>query len=140
MKYRPNYPARFGSLVEAKAWARDFFYWYNNEHRHSSLGLMTPATVHYGRAASLTAQRQVTLTAAYEAHPERFVKGPPQPPALPRPSGLTHRSQRSRMGNRSRRGGGYVGNWAVCGYPHIHGPLASDELLTNFRKKVSQIG
>lgn len=83
MKYRPDYPDCFDSLVEAQAWARDFFYWYNNEHRHSSLGLMTPATVHYGRAASLTARRQATLTSAYEAHPERFVKGPPQPPELP---------------------------------------------------------
>lgn len=83
MKYRPDYPARFGSLVDAQSWAREFFPWYNNEHRHSSLGLMTPATVHYGRAAALTAQRQATLHAAYEAHPERFVKGLPQPPALP---------------------------------------------------------
>lgn len=83
MKYRPDYPARFGSLVDAQSWAREFFPWYNNEHRHSSLGLMTPATVHYGRAAALTAQRQVTLCAAYEAHPERFVKGLPQPPTLP---------------------------------------------------------
>lgn len=83
MKYRPDYPARFGSLLDAQSWAREFFPWYNNEHRHSSLGLMTPATVHYGRAAALTAQRQVTLCAAYEAHPERFVKGLPQPLALP---------------------------------------------------------
>lgn len=83
MKYRPDYPARFDSLTDAQNWARDFFYWYNNEHRHSSLGLMTPATVHYGQAAALTAQRQLALRAAYEAHPERFVKGPPQPPELP---------------------------------------------------------
>lgn len=83
MKYRPDYPARFGSLADARTWARRFFHWYNNEHRHSSLGLMTPATVHYGQAIALTAQRQATLSVAYEAHPERFVKGPPQPPALP---------------------------------------------------------
>jgi putative transposase len=83
MKYRPDYPARFGSLADACTWARRFFHWYNNEHRHSSLGLMTPATVHYDQATALTAQRQATLSAAYEAHPERFVKGPPQPPTLP---------------------------------------------------------
>jgi len=83
MKYRPDYPARFGSLIDAQAWARRFFHWYNHEHRHSSLGLMTPAAVHYGQATALTAQRQVTLQAAYEAHPERFVKGLPQPPQLP---------------------------------------------------------
>ena len=83
MKYRPDYPARFGSLADAQSWAREFFPWYNNEHRHSSLGLMTPATVHYGQASALTVQRQVTLRTAYEAHPERFVKGLPQPPEPP---------------------------------------------------------
>jgi putative transposase len=83
MKYRPGYPERFGSLADARAWARHFFSWYNNEHRHSSLGLMTPATVHFGQAAALTRERQAILHAAYEAHPERFVKGPPQPPELP---------------------------------------------------------
>lgn len=75
MKYRPDYPDRFGSPEDARAWAHPFIYWYNNEHRHTGLGLMTPATVHYGLAAELTVQRQVTLQAAYEKHPERFVKG-----------------------------------------------------------------
>ena len=83
MKYRPDYPARFGSLADARSWARSFFDWYNNQHRHTSLGLMTPAAVHYGRAAELTVQRQVVLQTAYEKHPERFVKGLPTPPALP---------------------------------------------------------
>jgi putative transposase len=83
MKYRPDYPARFESVEAARQWARAFFHWYNNEHHHSGLGLMTPAAVHYGQAATLTAQRQVTLTTAYEAHPERFVKGLPKPPQVP---------------------------------------------------------
>lgn len=83
MKYRPNYPARFSSIEAARHWARDFFHWYNNEHHHSRLGLMTPAAVHYGQAPILTAQRQETLATAYEAHPERFVKGRPQPPRVP---------------------------------------------------------
>jgi len=83
MKYRPDYPARFNSIVEAGHWARDFFHWYNNEHHHSRLGLMTPAAIHYGQAATLTAQRQATLKSAYEAHPERFVKGLPKPPQVP---------------------------------------------------------
>jgi len=83
MKYRPDYPGRFENLAEAQAWAQTFFDWYNNHHRHSSLGLMTPATVHYGQAATLTSQRKVTLHAAYEQHPERFVKGLPKPPAVP---------------------------------------------------------
>ena len=75
MKYRPDYPDRFGGLVDSRAWTRPFFDWYNNEHRHSSLGLMTPAMVHYGRAAEVTVQRRAILKAAYETHPERFVKG-----------------------------------------------------------------
>lgn len=83
LKYRPDYLDRFESLDAARAWARAFFDWYNNHHRHSSLGLMTPATVHYGQAAELTIQRQVTLQAAYNAHPERFVNGVPRPPEVP---------------------------------------------------------
>jgi putative transposase len=83
MKYRPDYPDRFGSLEDARTWARPFFHWYNHEHRHTSLGLMTPATVHYGLADELTVQRQATLQAVYEKHPERFVKGLPTPPQLP---------------------------------------------------------
>lgn len=83
MKYRPNYPDRFGSLADARSWARPFLHWYNHEHRHTGLGLMTPATVHYGLADELTGQRQVTLQAAYEKYPERFVKGSPTPPKLP---------------------------------------------------------
>lgn len=82
MKYRPDYPDRFGSPQDARQWTHPFIYWYNNEHRHTSLGLMTPATVHYGLAAELTVQRQVTLQAAYEKHPERFVQGLPTPPKL----------------------------------------------------------
>jgi putative transposase len=83
MKYRPDYPARFDSIEAARHWARAFFHWYNNKHHHSGLGLMTPAAVHYGRAATLTAQRQATLKSAYAAHPERFVKGLPKPPQVP---------------------------------------------------------
>ena len=83
MKYRPDYPARFGSIEAARQWARDFFHWYNDEHHHSRLGLMTPATVHFGQATVLTAQRQNTLNVAYEDHPERFVKGLPKPPKVP---------------------------------------------------------
>lgn len=83
MKYRPDYPDRFGSLADARAWAHPFFDWYNNHHHHTALGLMTPAIVHLGRAESLTAKRQTVLAAAYAQHPERFVKGTPTPPALP---------------------------------------------------------
>ena len=83
LKYRPDYPQRFDDLKHARVWAASFFDWYNHQHRHSSLGLMTPATVHFGLADQLTAQRQQVLQAAYAAHPERFVKGMPMPPRVP---------------------------------------------------------
>lgn len=83
MKYRPDYPGRFASYDHAHAWATDFFDWYNNNHYHSALNLMTPATVHSGQAPWVRAQRQQILQNAYDAHPERFVKGPPQLPLLP---------------------------------------------------------
>jgi putative transposase len=83
MKYRADYPDRFGSIQDARAWARVFFHWYNHEHHHTGLGLMTPVTVHHGRALHVTEQRQEVLQAAYAAHPERFVRGIPKPPSLP---------------------------------------------------------
>jgi putative transposase len=83
MKYQPDYPERFGSVVDARTWAQTFFPWYNDEHHHSGIGFMTPAAMHYGAAVRLFADRQHTLSVAYAAHPERFVKGLPLPPALP---------------------------------------------------------
>ena len=83
LKYRPDYPDRFGSLEDARRWAQDFFRWYNFEHHHTGLGLMTPAMVHYGQAPQVQSQRQQVLAAAFAAHPERFVRGLPTPPALP---------------------------------------------------------
>jgi putative transposase len=86
LKYRPGDPDRFGSLMDARQWARDFFQWYNHEHRHSGIGRLTPATVHAGRAADVVAERQRVLDAAYAAHPERFVRS--QPVAAPPPSAV----------------------------------------------------
>ena len=60
-----------------------FFDYYNFHHRHSGIGLMTPADVHYGRAEQLTTARRQILLEAQQAHPERFVRGTPQPPVLP---------------------------------------------------------
>jgi putative transposase len=82
-KYHPTFPDRFGSLLDARAWGRQFFDWYNYQHHHTGLGLMTPAAVHLGQAHALFLARQGVLHLAYAAHPERFVKGPPAPPALP---------------------------------------------------------
>jgi putative transposase len=83
LKYRPDFPARFGSLEDARAFLGPFFDWYNHEHHHSGIGLLTPAVVHAGLAERVTAERQQTLERAYAAHPERFVRHAPRPPALP---------------------------------------------------------
>ena len=83
LKYRPDFPARFGSLEDARAHATDFFAWYNTEHRHSGIGLHTPHDVHHALATARQAHRASVLTAAFAAHPERFVRRPPTPPALP---------------------------------------------------------
>ena len=83
LKYRSDFPARFGSLEDARAFCRSFFDWYNHRHCHSGIGLMTPETVHYGRAEAVRHERAMVLEAAYAANPERFVRGTPQPPELP---------------------------------------------------------
>ena len=109
MKYRPDYPERFGSLVDARSWARSFFDWYNHEHRHSALGLMPPATVHFGQAQVVYEQRQQVLHAAYNAHPERFVRGLPTPPELPtavwinRPQSINDEDQAPRVDHLSKQ-------------------------------------
>lgn len=78
MKYRPEFPDRFGSIEDARAFCRIFFHWYNNEHHHSGIGLLTPSTLHHGRAVEVLDARQAVLTAAYANHPERFVRSPPR--------------------------------------------------------------
>jgi putative transposase len=83
LKYRPEFPDRFESIEQARAFCRTFFDWYNHQHRHSGIGLMSPAAVHHGRAKELHAERQRVLAAAYAARPERFVRGAPKPPTLP---------------------------------------------------------
>lgn len=83
MKYRPDFPARFGSIEDARAHAVDFFRWYNTEHHHSALGLHTPYDVHHHLAAARNDARAKVLTAAYATHPERFVRRPPSPRPLP---------------------------------------------------------
>lgn len=83
LKYRPEFPERFGSIEDARVFCQSFFMWYNTEHRHSGIGLLTPENVHYGRAEAVTDFRRQVLEAAYAAHPERFVRNHPQPPAVP---------------------------------------------------------
>ncbi len=83
LKYRPEFPDRFGSIEDARAFCLGFFDWYNNEHYHSGLALLTPATVHYGETATVLARRRAILAAAYAQHPERFVHRAPQPAEPP---------------------------------------------------------
>ena len=83
LKYHPSCPERFGSVEDARAWARALFAWYNTAHHHSGIGLLTPAVVHQGRAHEVLAARQAVLSEAYAAHPERFVRGAPRPASLP---------------------------------------------------------
>jgi putative transposase len=83
LKYRPQFPDRFGSLEDARAHCQDFFHWYNLEHHHSGIAMLTPHMVHYGLAADVLDNRLRVLTAAHQQHPERFVRKPPRPARLP---------------------------------------------------------
>jgi putative transposase len=83
LKYRLGCPERFGSLQHARQWTTDLMRWYNDEHRHSGIGMMTPKSVHYGQAAAMRQRRERVLEVAYAAHPERFVQGIPAPRPLP---------------------------------------------------------
>ena len=83
LKYCPAFPARFGSIEDARIFCESFFEYYNHHHRHSGIGLHTPASVHYGTAAEIRARRAETLGAAYAANPARFGNRRPNPPKLP---------------------------------------------------------
>lgn len=93
LKYRPDFPDRFASIEDARRHCQDFFAWYNDEHRHSGLGLHTPADVHYGLAEAIRDKRAGVLNTAYAAHPERFVRKPPEPPKLPEASWINRPDQ-----------------------------------------------
>lgn len=94
MKYVPDYPARFASNGEARAWMEQFITWYNHEHRHSGIGLHAPASVHYGTATDVRDRRQAVLDAAYHAHPERFSRRP-RPPKLPERTAINDPAKRA---------------------------------------------
>jgi putative transposase len=82
-KFRPGLLRRVDSIEAARAHCQDFFGWYNDQHRHGGLGLHTAADFHYGQAAAVQAARALVLAGAYHAHPERFVRKLPAPPAIP---------------------------------------------------------
>ena len=83
LKYQPQFPQRFGCIEDAKTFCRSFFDWYNQDHHHAGIGLMTPDQVHYGQADEVYAARQKTLDVAFQSNPERFVRKPPEPPLKP---------------------------------------------------------
>ena len=88
MKYRPEFPARFASIEDGRAFCRKFFAWYNHEHQHSGIGYMTPIAMHTGEAQHLYRARQRVLEGAFARHPKRFKNGLPQPPELPTQVGI----------------------------------------------------
>jgi putative transposase len=83
LKYRPQFPDRFGSMEDARVFCREFFEWYNKEHHHTGIGLLTPHQMHSRQAKEVSRQRQNVLSDFYRRHPERFVKGEPVPPKVP---------------------------------------------------------
>ena len=83
LKYHPGFPGRFLGIEAATAFCRSFFPWYNTEHRHGGISMLTPNDVHHGRAQAVLMQRQHILQTAWNAHPERFVRGLPKPSPLP---------------------------------------------------------
>jgi putative transposase len=104
LKHHPTFPDRFGSIHDARSFCQDFFRWYNHEHYHSGIALLTPADVHYGRADQIINARGVVLDGAFAAHPERFVRKPPQPPRLPDQVWI----------NRRPTGGASAISWLTC--------------------------
>jgi len=83
LKYRPDFPRQFDSIEVARAHCQRSFVWYNDVHRHGGLGLHTPSDVHHGHAGAARKQRAVIMSSAHAAHPERFVRKPPEPPKIP---------------------------------------------------------
>ena len=83
LKYQPEFPKRFGSIDAARTFCRRVFAWYNEDHHHAGIGLMTPDQIHFGQADTIYAARQTALDAAFRSTPERFVRQRPKPPQIP---------------------------------------------------------
>jgi putative transposase len=119
LKYCPQFPSRFGSIEDARLFCRRFFDYYNHEHRHSGIGLMTPAVVHHGRAEKVSAARRQFLLKAYRVHPERFVRGSPQPPVLPRQAWINPPPEKK---TRQDRLGASFSGGSIPGVPPVSAP------------------
>ena len=94
LKYRPGFPGRFGSIQDARVFCQTFFDWYNHQHRHSGIAMMTPENVHCGRTDQIVAVRQRTLTNAYSRNPERFVRKQPMHEPMPKAVWINPPTQR----------------------------------------------
>jgi putative transposase len=115
LKYRPDFPKRFATFESARSHMRDFFDWYNGQHHHSGIAYLTPADVHFGRAPEVLAARRRVLDTAFAAHPERFVRRPPTPLALPPAVWINKPSQGTVID--------------VPGVPHSDQPVCREEVL-----------
>lgn len=83
LKYRPDFPEKFMSIEDARTFCKNFFIWYNNEHHHSGIGMLTPVSVHYNSYQEILEKRSIVLADAYMQHPERFVRGIPDVKQVP---------------------------------------------------------
>jgi putative transposase len=133
LKYRPEFPGRFGSLEDGLSFCRSFFAWYNDEHRHSGVAYMTPRAMHYGESSTIHAARSAALAKAYAEHPERFVRGRPQAPALPEAAWINAPKEEAVVGS-ARKGeerealpGGTCAGGAGAGSPPQEGAGSRSE-------------
>jgi|WetSurMetagenome_2_1015567.scaffolds.fasta_scaffold104321_2 putative transposase len=148
LKYRPDFPNRFGSIQDARSFCRDFFPWYNDEHRHTGIGLLTPETVHYGKAEAAIGQRRIILASAFEKHPERFVRGMPVPPPLPEAAWINKPKVESKevMLAKKIMISGIAGDgpetdrrsWGILESNFLNQERKTDQNDTKFKTKVSQ--
>jgi putative transposase len=113
LKYQPRFPKRFGCIEDAKTFCRRFFDWYNQDHHHSGIGLMTPDQVHYGQSNAVHAARQVTLDQAFGENPGRFVNKPPVPPAKPTATWINYAEK-----DRLNTGSTAIRYVTLCGTQH----------------------
>ena len=134
LKYCPQFPQRFGCIEDARAFCRAFFNYYNTERRHAGIGLLTPATVHYGLADQVLATRQRTLLTAYRAHPERCMRRAPEPPILPRVAWINLPAKKTNSQDGSQSTIATSGNPSVPpGLSDVEDTIrACDELPTRF--------
>ena len=102
LKYRPQFPRRFGCIEDARSFCQTFFPWYNKEHRHTGISLLTPQMVHYGEAKEVLKLRKKVLHAAYEVHPERFVHNEPFPQPLPKAAWINPPQEATTIENYSK--------------------------------------